>query len=93
MTSVQQSQMRQELLSGVVTFDFYQTVYLPYAQSAQARAVEALQRVSKGKVSASVMLGAKEASAPLSYRVLADSVAVMSPEQLNQFVAQVFDAT
>lgn len=85
------TQFRQEVLAGVVTLHFYETVYLPYAQSAQSKTVDALQRVSKGKVTASVLMGAKAAAAPLSYRVLADSVAVMSDEQLQQFAAQVFD--
>jgi hypothetical protein len=86
-------QLREQVLSGIVTFEFYQNVYLPHAQSAQSRAVDALQRVSKGKVSASVLLGAKAASAPLSFRVLADSVAIMPADQLSQFVAQVFAGT
>ena len=84
-------QFRQELSAGRVTPEFYQLVYLPYAQGVQARAVESLQRVSKGKVSASVLMGMKAANAPLNFRALADSVAVMPPEQLEQYVAQVFE--
>ncbi len=83
---------RTDVLRGVVTMDFYERVYLPHALAGQTRAVDNLQRVSKGKVSASVLLGAKKAAAPMSYRALADTVVVMSGEQLAQFVEQVFDA-
>jgi hypothetical protein len=92
MTHDQIEQHRTDLLAGRVTPAFYQAVYLPYAHAAQTRTVEALQRVSRGKVTASVLLGAKQAATPLSYRVLADSVAVMSVEQLNHFIAQYFCA-
>lgn len=91
MTDPALEQWRREVLGGVVTTAFYETVYLPFAASAQARAVDTLIRVSKGKVTASVVLGTKAASAPLSYRVLADVVAAMPQEQLDQFVATLFD--
>ncbi|MEO2088767.1 MAG: hypothetical protein ABGY75_04605 [Gemmataceae bacterium] len=92
MTAADLYRHRTDVLRGVVTVDFYQLVYLPYALAGQTRAVENLQRVSKGRVSASVLIGAKKAAAPMAYRALADTVAVMSGEQLAQFVEQVFDA-
>jgi hypothetical protein len=92
MSHDQREKFRTELLTGKVSPEFYQHCYLPYANGVQTRAIETLQRVSRGKVTASVLLGAKQAAAPLTYRALADSVAVMSAEQIQQLVAQVFDS-
>lgn len=92
MTYTPTDQHRADLAAGRVTPAFYETVYLPHATAVQTRTVDTLVRVSHGKVTASVLLGAKQATAPMTYRTLADSVAVMSAEQLDHFIAQVLDA-